>query len=394
MASALLAAALPVHAEDETSWTISADVVYTAAGDAIEGGLVTVTDGKISAVAKGGGGTLTAHAVTPGLIDLGPWLDGGSYAVEQSREVTPELRLTGSLDLFASELQRALRGGTTTVLANGPDQAVISGLGAVLKTGGEPTVEARLVRADAVMRGTIGSAPSRGNRPHASFFGPPNHFTRRPTTRMGVEWEWRKAFYDTLAAERDPARVFEGMEILRGVLGGEHTLFIRASTTQDIRTAIFLKREFDIPELVIADAAEAWKEPRMCAGSGASFVMPPYSFGGRGGPEGAFHSWDTAAELVAAGRPVALSSHGPSDPESRLSLQPGFAMRGGLSFDDALAAVTIVPARLVGVDDRVGSIEVGKDADLVLWAGKPFEPTSRITGVLIDGRLVVDPRQP
>ena len=67
-------------------------------------------------------------------------------------------------------------------------------------------------------------------------------------------------------------------------------------------------------------------------------------------------------------------------------------MRGGLSFDAALEAVTIVPARLAGVDDRIGSLEVGKDADLVLWSGPPFEPSSRIVGVLLDGRLVVDPR--
>jgi imidazolonepropionase-like amidohydrolase len=67
-------------------------------------------------------------------------------------------------------------------------------------------------------------------------------------------------------------------------------------------------------------------------------------------------------------------------------------MRGGLPFDAALAAVTINPARMMGVDDRVGSIEVGKDADLVLWNGKPFEPTSAIIGVLLDGVLVVDPR--
>ena len=67
-------------------------------------------------------------------------------------------------------------------------------------------------------------------------------------------------------------------------------------------------------------------------------------------------------------------------------------MRGGLSFDAALAAVTIEPARMIGVDDRVGSIAIGKDADLVLWNGKPFEATSGIIGVLIDGRLVLDPR--
>jgi imidazolonepropionase-like amidohydrolase len=67
-------------------------------------------------------------------------------------------------------------------------------------------------------------------------------------------------------------------------------------------------------------------------------------------------------------------------------------MRGGLPFEAALAAVTITPARLIGVDDRVGSLEVGKDADLVLWSGEPFEASSAVIGVLVDGRLVLDPR--
>ena len=73
-------------------------------------------------------------------------------------------------------------------------------------------------------------------------------------------------------------------------------------------------------------------------------------------------------------------------------MQAGYAMRGGLPFDAALAAVTVNPAKLLGVEDRVGTVEVGKDADLVLWNGAPFEPTSRVVGVLLDGVLKVDPR--
>ena len=88
----------------------------------------------------------------------------------------------------------------------------------------------------------------------------------------------------------------------------------------------------------------------------------------------------------------ALSGQGTSDRGERLAYQPGLAMRGGLSFDAALAAVTITPARMAGVDDRIGSLEVGKDADFVLWSGEPFQPTSRILGVVLNGELVVDNR--
>ena len=91
-------------------------------------------------------------------------------------------------------------------------------------------------------------------------------------------------------------------------------------------------------------------------------------------------------------RTIALSSHGASAPELGLDRQAALAIRGGLPFDAALRAVTITPATMLGVDDRVGSIEVGKDADLVLWNGTPFEATSRVIGVVLNGRLVVDPR--
>jgi imidazolonepropionase-like amidohydrolase len=73
-------------------------------------------------------------------------------------------------------------------------------------------------------------------------------------------------------------------------------------------------------------------------------------------------------------------------------MQAGYAMQGGLPFDAALAAVTTVPARLLGVADRVGTLEVGKDADLVLWSGMPFEPSSRVIAVIVDGVLRFDAR--
>ena len=97
-------------------------------------------------------------------------------------------------------------------------------------------------------------------------------------------------------------------------------------------------------------------------------------------------------KLAEAGIVFALSAHDGGDASARLDVQAGFAMRGGLSREAALAAVTITPARMLGIDERVGSVEVGKDADLVLWNGEPFEVTSKPVGVLVDGRLVLDPR--
>jgi hypothetical protein len=355
---------------------------------------------KIGMVSSGsedsGPDTLACYAVTPGLVDASARIDAGLASVEQSREETPELRVTDTLSPFDTAWDGQAGSGVTSVLASPPDWNVIGGLGAVLKTAGQPSIAARTVKADAVLRGAIGSQPSARNHP---AFGRPNDFySRRPTTRMGVEWEWRRSFYEAAASRKDPARAFKGSAQVLAALDGKLTLNIQAWTTQDIRTAVFLKEELEKepqlsgkPRLVIDAGAEAWKEPQLLVRSHTSVVLPPFPEEGRT-DDGAFMAWNTAALLVEQGVTIALSAHGDTSPAGRLSMQAGYAMQGGLDFDQALAAVTINPARMLGVEERVGSLEVGKDADLVLWNGEPFQATSRVIGVIVDGALVLDPR--
>ncbi len=386
---ALLAS--PTAAQD---WVVRADTVYTASGDPIDGGFVKVSDGKITGVGSGrggGGDVLECAAVTPGLIDLSVRIDTGSFSVEQSEETPIELNVADAIDLFSYRWDRELKSGVTTVLANPNDRAVLGGLGVVLKTGGGPSLDARLVKDDAVLRASLGSAPASGNRaPRGSR--PSSFYFRRPTTRMGTEWVFRKAFYDTIAASKDAERRTGETDVLARVLSGELPIAVQGWATQDVRTACYLKEEFGIPRMFVDAAAEAWKEPDLLVRSGAAVVLPPFRFEGQTGVDGAFMAYNTAALLQEKGVTIALSGHGTSDVGMRLNKQPGYAMRGGLSFDAALAAVTINPARMVGVDNRVGSLEEGKDADLVLWNGKPFEPSSSVIGVLLDGELVLDPR--
>ena len=382
---------------EQDHWTVRAAMVYTAAGAPIEKGSVAIADGKIAAVGGGGGGdVLEVAAVTPGLIDLSIEIDTGNCSVEQSSEVAAALSVADSLDLFSYEWDRALRSGVTTALAVPADFDVVGGLGVVLKTGGPPTLEARLVRGDAVLRGAIGTQPSSGNSmPH--FSAPQSFYYRRPTTRMGVEWVFRKFFWDTLQGEgADDERTADDQTVARRVLKGDLPLSIRARATQDVRTAIYLKEEFGIPRVILHDAVEAWREPELLVRSKVAVVLPPIPPDGRVEDgfvnDSYFVPLDAAKKLADLHVPFALSGQSNATVGTRIADQAGLAQRGGLSFEAALAAVTIEPARMVGVQDRVGSIEVGKDADLVLWSGKPFEPTSRIVGVLLNGRLMIDPR--
>lgn len=396
-------AAPPARArEDEPQrrWSIFADQIHTSTGRSIANGMVFVNNGKISLVSPGREDApetelLKVHAVTAGLIDASARIDFKMQSVEQSSEISPALRVADSLDPFSIEWDRQVWSGVTTVLSNPPDFNVVGGLGIVLKTAGPESIAARTVRADAVLRGAIGVQPSQGN--HPAFGRPNDFFSRRPTTRMGVEWEWRNAFNEAAASRKDEERAYPGSDLMLRALDGHLTIAIQAWTTQDIRTAVFLKEEIESklgghPRVFLDAAAEAWKEPDLLVRSKVGVVLPPFPAGGRSG-DGSFMAWNVAKLLHDRGIPIALSSHGSASHEDRLSMQAGYAIRGGLDFESALEAVTIQPARMLGVEDRVGSVEVGKDADLVLWNGPPFEPSSRVVGVLVDGVLKVDPRE-
>ena len=393
---ALCAATILVAGDDSKArndWTISAERVYTGTGKTIEGGEVTVADGKIRSVSKGGGGDLECYAVTPGLIDLSVRIERDVSSIEQSREVTPEKRIAIALDWFDEAWKREARSGVTTVMINPLERQVIGGLSVVVKTAGEDA-KSRTVKADSALYGAIGAAPSASN--HPAFGRPDDFYSRRPTTRMGVEWEWRKAFFDAAMAREDKSLAGPGTLELQKALSGDLPLVIQTWTTQDIRTAVFLKEELAREglgklKLVVDAAAEAWREPDLLVRSATAAILPPFSATGRT-TESAFFALDTAKVLTESGVTIALSGHGAAEVSERLCYQPGHAMRGGLSFDAALAAVTINPARIAGIDKRVGSLEAGKDADLVLWSGPPFESTSAVIGVLVDGRLVLDPR--
>jgi imidazolonepropionase-like amidohydrolase len=394
---ALAAPAAPAPPQEtRRDWAVFAERLHDPALGTLEGALVTIANGKIVAVVGGARPSkdaLRVATLTPGLVDASVRIDAGPTSVEQSREVTPELRVEPTLDVFDRAWERQLRHGVTTAFAAPPDWNVVGGLGVVLKTGGAPSIEGRVVKRDAALRGAIGTQPSQRNHP---MFGRPSDFySRRPTTRMGVEWEWRKALWDAAASAQDPARAFPGSEVLVRALKGELPVVIQAWGTQDVRTAVFLKEEcvregLGTLRLVIDAGAEAWREPALLVRTGTPVVLPPFTAEGRTA-DNAFLPWNAAKVLHDAGVPVALSAHGGAF-EGQLAIQAGRAMRGGLPFDAALAAVTSLPAQILGVDGRVGSLAPGKDADLVMWSGPPFEASSGVVGVMLEGALVVDPR--
>ncbi|HVS10846.1 MAG TPA: hypothetical protein VMS76_13320, partial [Planctomycetota bacterium] len=282
---------------EQRTWTLFAERAWTGAGEAVENATITVRDGKIAAIrggtrAPGDDGALRAAAVTPGMIDLSARIERGFLSVEQSSEITPGVRVSDGLDPFDLAWSRAARRGVTSVLVNPPDFNVIGGLGVALKTAGAEggPLRARVLADELVLRAAIGSQPSQRN--HPAFGRPEDFYSRRPTTRMGVEWELRRAFY--AAANNGGSQADgnggepAGAEQLRAVLQGKLPLMVQAWTTQDIRTAVFLKEEIEReglgrPRMILDAAAEAWKEPQLLTRSGVSVVLPPFPLQGRTG---------------------------------------------------------------------------------------------------------------
>jgi len=283
----LLALLAPLAgAQEQRDWVIHADMVYPVSGDPFENGTVVTSGGKISSVSPGkdgGGDSLTVAAVTPGMIDLSVRVTRGQLSVEQSREIAADMRVADALNLFDEAWKAQARRGVTTALVNPPDYDVIGGLGVVVKTAGEATAAGRTVKRDAVLRGSFGSQPSARN--HPAFGRPEDFYSRRPTTRMGVEWEHRKAFYDAAFARADGGkgeRAFPGSDQLVSVLEGRRPFMVQSWATQDVRTAIYLKEEIEREQLgnpifILDAAAEAWREPELLVRSGVSVVLPPVS---------------------------------------------------------------------------------------------------------------------
>ncbi|NBT13693.1 MAG: amidohydrolase, partial [Planctomycetia bacterium] len=164
---------------------------------------------------------------------------------------------------------------------------------------------------------------------------------------------------------------------------------VTADRAADIASALRIAEEFNV-RIVLDSAAEAYLLVDRIKAAGVPVVVHPTMRRSGGGGETENLSFETAATLRKAGIPIALQSGYESYvPKTRVVLfEAGLAAAHGLSFEQALAAITIDAARIIGVADRVGSLEVGKDGDVAIYDGDPFEYTTHCTGVVIDGRPV------
>jgi imidazolonepropionase-like amidohydrolase len=364
---------------------IQGEKVYTMAGAAIENGVVLIRNGKIERVGTAaqvqiptGYRTLSAKVVTPGLIDAHTVIGLSGYLnqpqdqdqLEKTTAMQPELRAVDAYDPREKLIEWVRGFGVTTIHTGHGPGALISGQTMIIKTNA-PTADAAMVPAAmvAVSLGDLGKAET-GKSPGT-----------RPKEIALLRSEFIKA------KEYTPKTRDLHLETLARVLKGELRLLITVHRANDLVTALRLAKEFNL-KIVLDGAAESQLVLERIKAAGFPVIIHPTMMRANAETENA--TFEDAAKLQSAGIPWALQSGFEEYvPKTRVVLwEAGVAAANGLTFDQALAGITINAAKLLGIANRVGSLETGKDADLALYDGDPFEYTSHCTGVVIDGAVI------
>ncbi len=372
--------------------------ILTANGREIAEGVVLIDNGKIVAVGRDepvpeGVETIDARGkvITPGLIDAHTHLgldeqgvgvagDDGNESVEP---ITPQMRALDGINLEDIAFDDARKAGITTSEVKPGSGNIIGGQCVVIKHAGL-IVDKVALRSPSAVKAAMGENPKSVYRIQK----------KSPSTRMAIAALFREAFIKAetylekrSAAQRDNAP-FERdlkLEALGLVLEKRIPMRIHAHRADDIMTALRLRDEFGF-DMSVEHCTEGHKIAEELARRGVPAVVGP-SMSGRYKVELRDKTFETPAVLAAAGVKVAITTDHPVVPIHQLVTAAILAIKHGLSSDLALKAITLHAAEILGVAERIGSLEAGKDADLVIWSGHPFDLLSRVELTMIDGNI-------
>jgi len=377
--------------------------VVPISGEPLERGTVLAVAGKIAAVGSdlevpAGARVIDAAGrwVLPGFIEahghVGVHEEAEGWAGSDSNEltepVTAQVRALDAINPADLGFRDAVSGGVLAVNVNPGSGNPIGGQTAALKCWGR-TVDEMLLRAPAGMKSALGENPKRvyGERKQS------------PSTRLGTAAVIRGALVDAAnylarleaeqrkpQEERKPVDRDLKLEALGLVLRKEIPWRQHCHRADDIATALRLADEFGY-ELVIDHGTEAHLLADILAAKDIPVIIGPL-FTSRSKVELRNRSLANPGKLAAAGVTIAITTDHPVVPINFLAHQAALSVKHGLDREAALRALTINPARIVGVDDRLGTLDPGKDADLVIWSGDPLDVLSRVTLALIDGEEV------
>jgi imidazolonepropionase-like amidohydrolase len=374
--------------------------VHTVSGAVIENGTVLIRDGRIAAVGTDVAVPTGAQridgsgkVVTPGFINSGTQLGlveiglSGPPTDQRARgkdQIAASFTVWDGLNPASVLIPPARADGITSVVI-APAGGLISGQAAFVDLVGSSVTE-MVRRAPVAMVAQISESGPAGVGARGELIG-----RLRELLTDAREYGRRRTAFESNQT-RDFAASRADLEAMQAVLRGTIPLMLSADRASDIEAAVRLGQEFGI-RIMIAGGAEAWRiadqlaRTRTPVLTGAMNNIPGFSSMGQ--------RQENAAILTRAGVPVAMVGNGGGDEElfnvRNVRYEAGNGVAYGMTYEAALRAVTLTPAELFGVADRIGSIEVGKDANLVVWSGDPFEFATRAEHVLVRGREVSGP---
>lgn len=382
---------------------VRAGLLHTGAGETIQDGVVVVTDGRISEVGPADEvavpdsiEVIAVPVATPGLVDARSTvgLSGAKNQphdqdqLERSAAIQPELRAIDAYNPRERLVTWLREHGVTTIhTGHGPGE-IIAGQMLLAKTAGH-TVDQAVFDPAVSLSATLGEGATGHDRT-----SPGNR--SKAVAMLRAQMIRAAEYRDKLAGEdedKHPDRDL-ALETLVDVLDGKMPLVIEAHRHNDIMTALRLADEFGF-RLILAGAADAHLLIEEIRQADVAVIIHPTMIRARGNGERQHFSFTTAARLKNAGVEVALQSGYESYvPKARVVLfEAAMTLPYGATFDQALDMVTLAPARILGIDDRLGSLEVGKHGDIALFDGDPFEHTTHVLGTIIEGRRVSERRR-
>ena len=388
--------ALPLALPAQTV-AITGGKVYTVSGQTIDNGTVIIRDGKIAAVGSNvavpdGAQRIDATGkwVTPGLVDAATLLgfseigavgSTNDASAEGKDHVAAAFTVWEGLNPTSVLVSPTREDGVTSVVVH-PTDGLFAGQSAVLELVDGSATD-MVIRQSAAMVAYLNNAREVGTQSRGEML-----LRVREILDDARVYARRRADF-----ERAETRPFAAgrldLEALQPVLAGRLPLLVAVDKASDIQAALRLAKEYNI-RLAIAGGAEAW----MVAGELAAAKVPVLTGAMNNIPE-SFNALGTRQEnaslLRAAGVPVALIGNAGGGGEEQFNVrniryEAGNAVAYGMKWDDALRAVTLAPAEIFGVADRIGSLQAGKDANVVVWSGDPFEFATRAEHVFVRGK--------
>ncbi len=327
-------------------------------------------------------GFIDAHSHL-GLDNYGMGWEGHDYN-EMGDIVAAQLRAIDSFNPMEQGVRKALEGGVTTV-GTGPGSAnVLGGTFIAVKTHGK-CVDDMIVKDPVAMKCAFGENPKRCYKDKGDSARMTTAAKLREMLFSARDYMERK---EAAGGDVSKSPKFDmKMEALIPVLKGEIPLKAHAHRADDICTAIRIAKEFGV-KMTLEHCTEGHLIPEVVARSGFPAAVGP-TLTNASNIELVNKSFETPGVLARAGVQVSIITDNPVIPQSYLPLCAGLAVKAGMDPFQALQAITINPARHLGIEDRVGSLEVGKDGDVVLTKGDPMVSDSTVAAVVLNGEKVV-----